>query len=149
MLEARLRLEQPLSQVFHFFADAANLEAITPPWLRFRILTPLPLEMRTGALFDYRLRLHGIPLTWRAEITLYDPPQRFVDEQRRGPYRRWHHEHRFHESAQGTWIEDRVAYRLWGGRPVHSLLVRPQLERIFRFRQQRVRALLGAADPRG
>jgi len=105
--------------------------------------------MRAGAQLDYRLRLHGIPLAWRSEITAYDPPHRFVDEQRRGPYRSWRHEHSFGETPDGTRIEDRVSYRVWGGRPVHALVVRPQLERIFRFRQQRVRALLGVADPRG
>jgi len=149
VLEARLWLARPLDQVFAFFADASNLEAITPPWLGFRILTPLPLEMRAGAVIDYRIRLHGIPLAWRSEITAYDPPYRFVDEQRRGPYRRWRHEHRFDASADGTRIVDHVRYRVWGGRPVHALLVRPQLQNIFRFRQERLGALFGVADARG
>jgi ligand-binding SRPBCC domain-containing protein len=146
VLESRLWLERPRSEVFPFFADAGNLDALTPPWLHFRILTPRPIEMRVGTCIDYRLRIHGIPLAWRSEITAYDPPYRFVDEQRRGPYRSWRHEHLFSESGVGTLIEDRVRYRTWGGPLVHALFVRRDLEGIFRFRQERLRERL---DPSG
>jgi ligand-binding SRPBCC domain-containing protein len=149
VLETRLLLKRARSEVFPFFADAGNLEAITPPWLRFQILTPLPLEMRVGALIDYRLRVHGIPLAWRSEITVYEPPQRFVDEQRRGPYRSWRHEHLFGETGEGTLVEDRVRYRVWGGWLPHALLVRRELEGIFRFRQERVHELLGSSGQAG
>jgi ligand-binding SRPBCC domain-containing protein len=143
VLEARLRLERPLEPVFAFFADAGNLDALTPPWLHFRILTPLPIEMREGAIIDYRLRLRGVPIRWRTEITEWDPPRRFVDVQRRGPYTLWRHEHRFSSVDGGTLVEDHVRYRIRGGRVVHALFVRGDLERIFRHRQSRVRELLG------
>src|SRR5579871_5848818 len=86
-------LPRPLEEVFPFFADAGNLPILTPPWLHFHILTTRPIEMRRGALIDYRLRIHGLPIRWQSEIVEWDPPHRFVDEQRRGPYRLWHHEH--------------------------------------------------------
>jgi ligand-binding SRPBCC domain-containing protein len=135
----------PLSheQVFAFFADAANLERITPPELRFRVLTQ-PILMQEGTLIDYRLRLFGVPLRWRARIGL-------VDEQLRGPYRVWEHTHLFREEGGATTIEDVVRYAL----PVAPFgeifhpLVRLQLERIFRFRRSAVRnCLLGAPDAR-
>ena len=143
LLESRLLLERRRAEVFPFFADPSNLDALTPPWLHFRILTPPPIEMRVGSCIDYRLRVHGIPLGWRSEITAYDPPHRFVDEQRRGPYRSWRHEHLFGETGAGTVVEDRVRYRTWGGRLVDALFVRHDLESIFRFRLARLRERLG------
>jgi ligand-binding SRPBCC domain-containing protein len=132
-------------EVFTFFADPANLEAITPPWLNFVTLTPLPLQMRAGALIDYRLRIHGIPLRWRTEITVWEPPGRFVDEQKRGPYRLWIHEHRFEERDCGTLMTDHVRYRAPGGALIERLFVRRDIESIFAHRRQKLRETFAPA----
>ncbi len=139
-VEARLFLPYPLQKVFHFFADAGNLEILTPPWLRFEILTPLPIRMRAGALIEYHLRLHGIPLRWQSEITAWEPPKRFVDEQRHGPYRRWIHEHDFAERDGGSEVRDFVRYSVPGGRLVDFLFVRHDVRRIFEYRHLKLRA---------
>ncbi len=135
ILETELLLPRPRAEVFPFFADARNLEAITPASLRFTILTPPPITMRPGAIIDYRLRISGVPTRWRTEITSWEPPLRFVDEQRRGPYRLWVHEHRFEERDGGTLVADRVRYAVPGGAPVERVLVRPRLREIFTFRR--------------
>jgi len=135
-LLSSVRLAAPLAEVFAFFADARNLQALTPPFLRFEVLTLAPIEMRAGALIDYRLRVHGLPLRWRSEITVWDPPSRFVDEQRRGPYRAWRHEHRFTAEGDGTRVDDEVSYEVLGGGLVDRLFVRRDLDRIFAFRRE-------------
>ena len=145
VIETSIELEAPLEQVFAFFAAAENLEAITPPELRFRIETALPIPMRSGVEIDYGLKLWGIPVGWRTLISRWEPPTLFVDEQVWGPYRRWVHTHRF--TALGptrTLIVDRVEYALpW---PPLGLVARPvvrwQLGRIFRYRQRRILELL-------
>ena len=131
-------------QVFAFFAEATNLERITPPALGFNIVTPGPLHLSAGTRIDYRLRLFGIPFSWQTEIQRWDPPEAFVDVQRRGPYQHWVHTHRFREEHGATIIEDEVQYALPYA-PLGELvfpLVRLQLHRIFRYRQQAIRAYL-------
>ena len=152
VLETALELAVPSGRVFAFFSAAENLEAITPPELRFRIETPLPIAMRAGAEIDYTLRLWGVPLGWRTLISRWEPPALFVDEQLWGPYRRWVHTHRFTDlGGDRTRIEDRVEYRLpWGPLgAVAAPIVAWQLGRIFRYRQRRVAELLGATPFRG
>lgn len=143
-------LPLPRREVFDFFAEAVNLERITPPELRFRILTRQPIVLAAGSLIDYRLHLHRIPLTWRTRITRWEPPNCFVDEQLHGPYAQWIHTHTFAELPNGgTQISDEVRYRLpLGplGRIAHPL-IRRQIERIFRYREMKVRAELTGGFP--
>ena len=136
---------RPIDEVFPFFGDAGNLEQLTPPWLRFKILTPRPIEMRPGTLIDYRLRVRGIPLRWQSEITVWEPPFRFVDEQRRGPYRLWIHEHSFQSLDGGTLCRDAVRYAVPFDFFAHRLFVRPDIERIFAFRRGVLLARFGPA----
>lgn len=135
-LDRSLWVPRPLSEVFPFFASAANLEALTPPWLRFEIVTPLPIAMREGALIDYRIKLYGVPMRWRTLISAWEPPHRFVDEQIKGPYAVWHHEHTFTERDGGTLLEDHVHFRSPLGFLTHPLFIRRQLAQIFDFRHQ-------------
>jgi len=145
-LEATQFLPHPGEAVFRFFADAFQLETITPHWLRFVVLTPAPITMRIGLRIDYRLRLHGVPVRWQSAISAWEPPVRFVDEQIRGPYRRWHHEHRFESVGGGTLCRDLVDYEVPGGPIVDRLFVRRDLRNIFRFRQRRMAELFAAVD---
>ena len=127
--------------VFGFFADALNLEAITPPWLRFRVVTPKPIEMAPGTMIEYRLDLHRIPIRWLTRIERWEPGSCFVDVQVRGPYRLWQHTHSFEPHARGTLMRDTVRYALpLGpiGRLAQAAFVRRDLERIFDFRQAEV-----------
>ena len=131
---------------FDFFSDAANLEALTPPFLRFRILTPLPIEMRVGAMIEYELRLMGVPLHWVTRIDEWQPARGFTDVQLRGPYARWVHRHTFAPENGGTRVCDQVEYELpfaplsaWG----HEWFVRPRLREIFEYRREAMTNLLG------
>jgi ligand-binding SRPBCC domain-containing protein len=134
-------LPRPLDDVFAFFADARNLQKITPPWLRFEVLTPGEIAMQRGALIDYRLRVHGVPLRWQSEITVWEPPRRFADEQRRGPYRLWVHEHRFVENDGGTLAADEVRYSVPGGSLVNALFVARDVRKIFEYRTRILREI--------
>lgn len=139
-------LPQPIAEVFAFFAEARNLEEITPPWLKFHVETPAPIEMQAGRLIDYRLRVHGVPIRWQSEISVWEPPYRFVDEQRTGPYRLWYHEHTFVECDAGTLVRDQVDYAVPGGRLANLLLVRRDLRKIFRYRTQKLREIFEVDD---
>jgi len=135
-----LRREQTLNgtpdEVFPFFAEARNLERITPPFLEFRVLHAD--EMRVGALIEYRLKLHGVPIRWLTQIQEWEPGERFVDVQLRGPYALWHHTHTFEETDDGnTLMRDTVRYALpYGplGTVAHRLFVQRDIERIFDYR---------------
>ncbi len=144
-LERSQIVRLPLVETFAFFAEPRNLEAITPPWLRFEIVEA-PERLRRGALLRYRLRLFGVPLGWRTEITDWRPPRTFTDVQLSGPYPLWEHTHRLTTVAGGTEIYDHVRYRVPGGplAPlVDRLLVSRWLDRIFDYRTSRLRELLG------
>jgi ligand-binding SRPBCC domain-containing protein len=136
-----IQLPRPIAEVFGFFADARNLQTLTPPWLHFEILTPGSIEMAKGTRIDYRLSLHGIPLRWTSDITAWEPLHRFVDEQVRGPYRVWIHEHTFEERPGGTLVRDDVRYAVLGGALINRLFVRPDLRKIFDYRHSRLREI--------
>ena len=142
VLEREQRLPCAPGAAFAFFGDAFNLEAITPPWLLFRIVTPRPIEMRPGALIEYRLRLRGLPVRWLTQIDEWDPGRRFVDTQLRGPYRLWHHTHSFEpDGAGGTLMRDTVRYTLPlgpAGELARRLVVGRDLGRIFDFRREAI-----------
>lgn len=151
-LERVQLIRRPLAEVFDFFADAMNLEAITPPYLNFRILTPPPIAMQPGTLIDYRLQLFGIPFTWRTEIESFEPQVRFVDRQLRGPYALWQHLHEFEETEEGVRMLDRVDYRVgWSvlGTVAQATWVRRTLAGIFDYRCQKVAELLEGIHPGG
>jgi len=139
---AELWLPLPREDIFPFFADAGNLEAITPPWVNFHTLTPTPITMQAGTLIDYQLKIHGLPVKWRTRINAWEPPYRFVDEQLRGPYRKWVHEHTFEAQNDGTLCRDRVEYSVPGGWLIDKLFVRRDVERIFAYRRERIEELL-------
>ncbi|MBL8048671.1 MAG: SRPBCC family protein [Chthonomonas sp.] len=146
VLECETFLPLPLETVFEFFSNAENLETITPKDLQFSILTPCPIEMRQGALIDYRLKLNGIPMTWKTEIEVWEPGVRFVDNQLKGPYKRWWHEHKFREVEGGVIMNDRVEYELpFGplGEIAHALFVRKKVQGIFGHREAAIRQALG------
>lgn len=147
-LHAEISVPVHRQEVFKFFADPRNLESITPPWLRFQILSPSPFLMQAGALIDYRIRIHGIPIRWRTEITEWNPPHQFVDVQRRGPYTLWRHTHTFAERDGHTLCIDDVRYHPRGGAVADRLFVRRDLERIFTFRREKL-ARIFRKDPPG
>lgn len=139
-LERELVVPTSPEHTFAFFADASNLQRLTPPWLDFRILTPLPIEMREGTRIDYRIRLYGVPIPWASRIDVWEDGVRFVDRQLMGPYRWWRHEHRFDPVSTGTRVIDEVEFvpRL---RWVSSRLVQRDVDRIFTYRHEKLREL--------
>ncbi|MGC6487257.1 MAG: SRPBCC family protein [Planctomycetota bacterium] len=149
-LQSTLWVPHTPEQVFPFFADAQKLELITPPWLSFRILTEMPLEMRVGALIDYRISLRGIPIRWRTRIARWEPNYAFADEQLIGPYAVWHHTHTFTPQDGGTVLGDDVVMRPRGGplAPVVMRCVRGELERIFEYRARVMAEKFGGSEDR-
>lgn len=135
---------RPLEEVFAFFAEARNLERITPPWLKFRILQEGDIRMAEGTRIDYKLQLHGVPFRWRTKITAWEPPLRFVDEQIKGPYRLWVHEHLFQRMpGGGARVTDKVQYKAIGGPLIEWLFVNAKLRRIFDYRYDQLIKILG------
>jgi ligand-binding SRPBCC domain-containing protein len=139
-LQSDLVVPASPADTFAFFADASNLQCLTPPWLDFRIMTPLPIDMREGTRIDYRIRLYGVPIPWRSRIDVWEHGVRFVDRQLIGPYRWWHHEHRFEPVSAGTRVIDEVEFlpRL---RWVTSRLVQRDVARIFAYRREKLQQL--------
>ena len=145
-LETEMSIPLDLRDVFNFFSNASNLEVITPPEMRFEILTEMPIVMASGVIINYRLRILGCPFKWQSRITSWSPPHEFVDEQVSGPYQEWVHTHRFKKIPEGTVISDSVKYRspLWPLGEIAFPIVKRQLGRVFEYRQQSIkRVLLG------
>lgn len=140
-LSAAVWLPRPVDEVFPFFADARNLERLTPGFLTFRVVTPAPIEMKVGTLIDYRLRVRGVPIRWRSRISRWEPGVAFADEQVNGPYRRWSHTHTFEAVAGGTLASDVVEYNVPGGAIAHALFVKRDVRAIFAYRARVMREL--------
>jgi ligand-binding SRPBCC domain-containing protein len=146
VLQREQFIPQSIDTVFAFFADAGNLDFLTPPWLHFQIRTQLPITMKTGTLIDYTIRWRLMPVAWRTEILDWSAPHRFVDQQIKGPYKLWHHTHTFEVHSGGTLMKDIVRYRLpLGplGTVAHSLIVKRDLNAIFDYRFQRIAERFG------
>ncbi len=142
-------IAQPRDRVWAFFSRPENLETLTPKFLKFKILTEGPIPMEAGALIDYRISLFGLPMKWRTEITDYDPPNSFVDQQLKGPYARWHHTHTFEDLGDRTLMHDRVEYRVpLGplGSVAHGLFVQRTLRKIFEYRREMVDTVFANAE---
>lgn len=136
-----------LDETFAFFSNAENLDRLTPSWVGFQILTPTPIEMHPGRNIDYRIRIRGVPVKWRTEIAAWKPNEHFTDVQIKGPYRWWHHEHRFEPSPDGgTRVIDEVEYLAPFAWLTHPLLVRRDVRRIFDHRAEQLRKILAKDD---
>lgn len=145
-LRTELWLPRGRDEIFQFFADPRNLDRLTPSWLQFRILSPTGIAMSKGTLLDYRLRIHGVPIRWQSEISSWNPPDRFVDRQTKGPYSLWLHEHTFAAHNGGTLVGDNVEYAVPGGAIVQKLLVAPDIARIFSYRHRVLQELFNPAQ---
>ena len=140
--QTEILVDKPVDKVFEFFADPSNLEELTPPWLNFKIVSPKPLGIGLGAIIDYKLRVHRVPVSWQSEITKWDPPRLFVDLQNKGPYHHWEHTHEFRRSGAKTLVRDTVSYKVPGGFIVDRLFVRRDIKRIFEYRRLKLEELL-------
>jgi len=147
--QTEITLPVPLEDVFQFFSQSENLQTLTPPWLDFKINTRLPIEMKTGTLIDYQLRLYKIPIRWKTEITEWNPPYKFADTQLKGPYKKWVHEHIFVEKDGVCLIIDKVNYQVpgWILSPlINHLFVKRDIKRIFDFRHKKILQHFGSTD---
>ncbi len=147
-LSTELWVPRGIEEVFELFSDAHNLETITPPELRLQVLSPRPIHMEVGTRIPYRFRMRGLPARWESEIMAWEPPHRFSDTQRRGPFRHWVHTHEFFQQDQGTVARDHVHYSvpggsLLGGRILHELLVSEDLRRLFLYRRAKLARIFG------
>lgn len=140
-IHREIRVPAPIDEVFPFFADAYNLEILTPDFLQFQINTPAPIHMAVGTLIDYQIRVHRLPIRWRTKITAWELNHRFVDEQLSGPYRLWRHEHRFIPEDGGTRCIDHVEYRPKGGALLNRLFVERDVNAIFDYREKQMKKL--------
>jgi len=134
------------AELFPFYGDAGNLEVLTPDFLRFEVVTPRPIEMKPGAIIDYRLKVRGLPIRWRTRIAEWEPDTHFIDEQIRGPYKKWYHMHRFEPVAKGTRVIDQVNFRPKGGPLTYHMFVKRDVEKIFGYRQQLLKQMFGSRD---
>ena len=144
-ITAITKLNRPLPEVFEFFSKAENLNEVTPKELNFQFLTPLPIDMHLGQVIDYQIRLSGIAFHWKTLITTWEPPHRFIDQQMKGPYLMWHHEHRFEQKDDHTIMTDIVHWASPGGifEPIiNALIVENKVKEIFKYREQQFKALL-------
>ena len=144
-LKVKQFIKLPIEEVFNYFSNPANLQKITPTYLNFRIKNQLPLRMNKGQLFEYQLRVRGIPINWKSLISSYNPPYSFVDEQIKGPYSSWHHTHTFKEENGGTSIFDEVKYSLplgFIGGIINSIWVKRDLDSIFKYRRKMIEKTL-------
>jgi len=134
-----------ISEAWEFFSNPNNLTKITPPWLNFEVTSKLDSKMYAGMIITYLVRpLLNIPTTWVTEITHVREPNYFVDEQRFGPYKLWHHQHHFKETDNGIEMTDIVSYALPLdplSRPINSLLVEKKVKGIFKFREKKLEEL--------
>lgn len=141
IFESKLNINKPINEVFDFFCKAENLQKLTPSNLDFKILTELPVKMQKGTLIDYKIKLYGIPVLWKTEITKWDPPYEFEDTQLKGPYKLWKHRHIFKSVGDNTEMRDVVEYNPKGW-PFNSVLnkffVKKEIEKIFSFREERI-----------
>lgn len=144
VLRCRIRLPRKREGIFSFFSNARNLERLTPSSVAIEVVTPEPIEMRAGALIDYRLKIHHIPVRWRTRITAWDPPNEFEDIQVRGPYRQWIHQHAFIDEGDTTLMQDTVRYRVFGGALVNWLIVERDLKKIFTYRERAIQEIFGS-----
>jgi ligand-binding SRPBCC domain-containing protein len=145
-LRTEIWLPRERDEIFQFFADPRNLDRLTPSWLQFRILSPRDIAMNKGTLLDYRLRIRGVPIRWQSEISSWEPPDRFVDRQIKGPYSLWLHEHTLTAHNGGTLVGDDIEYAVPGGTIVQKLLVAPDIARIFNYRHRVLQELFNPAQ---
>ena len=134
------RLPISVEEAWDFFSDPRNLAVITPPDMGFEIQNELPARMHPGLIIKYKVRpLFNVPMTWVTEITHVVEPNLFVDEQRFGPYKFWHHQHHFREIPGGIEMRDIVHYDVGFG-PLgdiaNLLIVKPRVRAIFDFRRR-------------